>query len=138
MAEGGLELVTTISFDSCPDLDLLVVPGGPGQQSLMRHVPLMEFLRARASSTRFIAGVASGALLLGQAGLLKGRRATTLPALARGLGAFGATAVDDPFILDGGIATCAGSGAAVEMSVALVAALAGPEAALAVRELITD
>ena len=136
MADGGLELVTSRSFENSPDFDVLVVPGGPGQQSLMRHVPLMEFLRSRASSDRLTAGIGSGVLLLGQAGLLKGRRVSALPGAERSLAAFGASVSGEEHVIDANLATCAGAHAAIELSLVLVGRLAGDQAAAAVREAI--
>src|SRR5437764_386150 len=72
----GMEIVPTITLADCPQLDLVMVPGGAGQQDLMEDAVVLEFLRKQAAGAKYVTSVCTGSLVLGAAGLLKGRRAT--------------------------------------------------------------
>src|SRR3978361_1792239 len=72
----GMEIVPTITFADCPQLDLVMVPGGPGQQDLMEDNVVLEFLNKQAAGPKSVPAVCPGSLVLGAAGLLKGKRAT--------------------------------------------------------------
>jgi transcriptional regulator GlxA family with amidase domain len=74
---GGMKVVPDHSFASCPGLDILVVPGGWGTRRELHNPALLEWLRLRAREVETLTSVCTGALLLGAAGLLNGRRATT-------------------------------------------------------------
>ena len=77
MAQGGLRLVPTTTLDACPQLDLVCVPGGPGMNALLTDGEVLGFLRRQATGARYVTAVCTGALVLGAAGLLEGKRATT-------------------------------------------------------------
>ena len=77
IAQGGMSLVPTVTLEGCPQLDLICVPGGPGMNPLLGDEPVLEFLRRQAPGARYVAAVCTGALVLGAAGLLRGRRAAT-------------------------------------------------------------
>lgn len=78
LAIGGLRLTLDVTFDSCPDLDLLMVPGGWGTRKEVKNNTLLKWIAARAASkTKLTASVCTGSSLLGKAGLLDGREATT-------------------------------------------------------------
>ena len=76
---GGLRVRPDHDLDGCPPLDALIVPGGPGadERTRLQDEHILPFLRRRAESTETLASVCTGAFLLGRAGLLDGRRATT-------------------------------------------------------------
>src|SRR5262245_61807014 len=76
-ATGGLTVLPHHDFTSCPELDLLVVPGGWGTRQEVGNAELIEWLRARAARAKLVTSVCTGSFLLGKAGLLDGRRATT-------------------------------------------------------------
>src|SRR5689334_10102680 len=73
----GLELGPTMTFGECPALDVVCVPGGGGVNALLEDEDVLEFLRRQAKQARYVTSVCTGSLVLGAAGLLKGRRATT-------------------------------------------------------------
>jgi transcriptional regulator GlxA family with amidase domain len=77
LAIGGLRLTPDVTLDNCPELDLLMVPGGWGTRKEIRNVNLLNWIAKTATSTRLTASVCTGAGLLGRAGLLDGREATT-------------------------------------------------------------
>ena len=76
-AFNGLRILPDISVNDCPDLDVLVVPGGKGRLTAMKNANLRQFIRRQATQARFIASVCTGAFLLAEAGLLTGCKATT-------------------------------------------------------------
>lgn len=122
-SDSGLELTATQAFATAPKLDVLVVPGGPGQLPLMRHAPLLDFLRSRAAEVTWLCGVCTGSLLLGQAGLLDGRRATTHWLARDALRTLGAEVVEERYVFDGNVVTSAGVSAGIDMALAVTARL---------------
>ena len=74
---GGMKVIPDVSFEDCPGLDILVVPGGWGTRKEMSNQIMLSFVRSRASRVQTLASVCTGALILGNAGLLDGLRATT-------------------------------------------------------------
>ena len=73
----GARLVPDVVFEECPPLDLLFVPGGPGQYDMMLDDRYIAFLRRQGQSAKYVSSVCTGALLLAVAGLLDGYKATT-------------------------------------------------------------
>src|SRR6202451_418310 len=73
----GLILLPTVTCADCPPLDVVVVPGGPGQHDLTNDEVVLEFLRRQAAQAKYVTSICTGALALGAAGLLSGYRATT-------------------------------------------------------------
>jgi transcriptional regulator GlxA family with amidase domain len=76
-AVGGLRFTPDVTIDTCPDLDLLIVPGGMGTRREVKNQTLVRWIRNRSKSTRLIASVCTGACLIGKSGLLDYREATT-------------------------------------------------------------
>ena len=72
-----LLLQPTTTFAKCARLDVVCIPGGGGINPLLEDEAVLNFIREQASRARYVTSVCSGALLLGAAGLLRGRRATT-------------------------------------------------------------
>jgi cyclohexyl-isocyanide hydratase len=118
-ADGGIEIGASTSFADAPPLDLLVVPGGPGQLSLMKHSLLLDFIRECAESSSWVCSICTGALLLAQAGVLRGRRATTHWLARDALRAFGVEVVDDRYVFDGKFGTAAGVSAGIDLALEL-------------------
>src|SRR5712691_1418865 len=71
----GMMIVPTVTYADCPMLDVVMVPGGPGQQDLMEDVVSLGFLQKQAREAKYVTSVCTGSLVLGAAGLLKGKRA---------------------------------------------------------------
>ena len=74
---GGMRVLAGYTFDDCPKLDILVIPGGWGTRREMKNAAMLNWLRGRASEVETLTSVCTGSMLLGFAGLLEGRRATT-------------------------------------------------------------
>ena len=121
----GLTILPTTTFADCPRLDVVMVPGGPGQQDMMDNRVALDFLRRQAASVKYITSVCTGSLVLGAAGLLKGRRATCHWAAIEHLEALGAIAVHERVVVDGNIVTGAGVASGIDFALALAAILEG-------------
>ncbi len=129
----GLALTPTTTFADCPQLDVICGPGGVGVNALMREEATLSFLRAQAKGARFVTSVCTGALVLGAAGLLRGKRATTHWASHDLLAAFGALPVKARVVRDGALLTGGGVTAGIDFALTLVAELAGPDVAQAIQ-----
>ncbi|WP_438010195.1 DJ-1/PfpI family protein [Sorangium sp. So ce321] len=129
----GLTMTPTVSFAGCPQLDVLCVPGGPGQIDLMEDDETLDFLRRQAAGARWVSSVCTGSLLLGAAGLLEGYRATCHWASRDQLALLGATPVAERVVIDRDRATGGGVSAGIDLALRLVAELAGREQAEAIQ-----
>lgn len=121
-----LSLTPTATFDDCPPVDVLCIPGGGGVNALLEDGAVLEFVSERAAQARYITSVCSGALVLGAAGLLKGKRATTHWYAHDFLVEFGAIPVDARIVEDGKLITAGGVTAGIDFGLALVARLLSP------------
>jgi transcriptional regulator GlxA family with amidase domain len=131
--DGSLGLVADNSLDEVTAPDLVLVPGGAGSRALMHDEELLEWLREADRATKWTTSVCTGSLLLGAAGLLRGRRATSNWLLLDVLREFGAEPVGGRFVEDGKVLTAAGVTAGIDMALHLVAQEAGPEVAQAIQ-----
>jgi cyclohexyl-isocyanide hydratase len=125
----GLRLVPDVVLAEAPQLDLLHVPGGFGQEALMEDGDLLDWLRRQAEGARYVFSVCTGALICGAAGLLKGRRATTHWSALHLLPYFGAIPVDERVVVDGKLVCAGGVTAGIDGALRVAAALCGDEAA---------
>lgn len=126
---GDMRLQPTTTYASCPQLDLVCVPGGLGVNALLSDDETLAFLRRQAKAARYVTSVCTGALVLGAAGLLKGKRATTHWMSHEMLSAFGATPVAARLVADGNVVTCGGITAGIDFALALAAKIFGEEVA---------
>lgn len=125
----GLRIVPDAALADAPQLDVLHVPGGPGQEALMDDEAVLDWIRAQAAGASRVFSVCTGALLCGAAGLLKGRRATTHWASFHLLPFFGAIPVDERVVADGAFLFAAGITAGLDGALRLAADLRGDDAA---------
>jgi transcriptional regulator GlxA family with amidase domain len=128
-ADHGMEINATVSFSDAPQLDVLVVPGGPGQLSLMKHSLLLDYIRSCGESATWVVSICTGAMLLAQAGLLRGRRATTHWLARDSLRTFGVEVSDERYVFDGKFATAAGVSAGIDLALELARRIAGQQIA---------
>jgi cyclohexyl-isocyanide hydratase len=129
----GLHLIPTSTFEDASPINLLCVPGGPGQVELMADDEVLNFLRQAAKVSRYITSVCTGSLLLGAAGLLEGYRATTHWMAMDDLSALGAIAVRERVVCDRNRITGAGVTAGIDFALTIVAQLWGEPIARAVQ-----
>jgi transcriptional regulator GlxA family with amidase domain len=130
-ATGGLVVVPRHGFADAPPIDLLVVPGGFGTRVLLQDAETLEWIRNTAMAARQVTSVCTGSLLLGTAGLLEGRRATTHWAsldLLDSLGV-GVTVERTLRVVDDGVITSAGVASGIDMAFYVVERLFGREVA---------
>jgi cyclohexyl-isocyanide hydratase len=122
-SDTGITIVPTMTLEQVPQtVDILFVPGGSqGTLNAMKDTALVAWLADRGSRARLLASVCTGSLLLGMAGLLRGRRATSHWATHALLPEFGATAVDERVVWDGRLVTGAGVSAGLDLGLAIVA-----------------
>ncbi|MGD9885426.1 DJ-1/PfpI family protein [Reyranella sp.] len=122
----GLGLVPTHTFTSSPALDLVCVPGGnQGVVDAIDDRETIEFVRRQAATARYVTSVCTGAFILGVAGVLKGRRATTHWAFADLLPLVGATHEKARVVKDGNVITAGGVTSGIDFGLSVVAELAG-------------
>ncbi|MGV9323238.1 DJ-1/PfpI family protein [Streptomyces sp. NPDC003660] len=130
---GKLALVAERSLAEVTSPDVVVVPGGPGQSALMEHGPLLDWLRQVDATSTWTTSVCTGSLLLGAAGLLEGRRATSHWLAVEALSRLGAEPVRERVVIDGKYMTAAGVSAGIDMGLTLLGKLAGDETAQGVQ-----
>ncbi len=123
----GMQIVPTVTYATCPPLDVVMVPGGPGQQDLMEDEAALGFLRKAAGAAKFVTSVCTGSLVLAAAGLLKGKRATCHWAAIDNLALLGAIPVREKVVVDGNIVTGAGVTSGIDFALTLAAILSGRE-----------
>ena len=125
----GMEIVPTVTLADCPQFDLVMVPGGAGQQDLMEDAVVLEFLRKQAAGAKYVTSVCTGSLVLGAAGLLKGKRATCHWTAIEHLRPLGAIPVSQRVVIDGNIITGAGVASGIDFALAVAAVLEGEDVA---------
>lgn len=128
-SDTGLTILPTTTLAEAPPLDLILVPGGGGINALLTDSEILDFLKERAASTRHLAGICTGSLVLGAAGLLEGKRAGTHWASRDFLAAFGATLVAERVVVDGSLFTGGGVTAGIDVALRIVGDLFGEDAA---------
>ncbi len=128
-SDTGLRLLPTTRMTDCPDLDVVCVPGGPGQIDLMQDEEVLGFLRRQGAKAKYVTSVCTGSLLLGAAGLLKGYRASTYWACTDMLAGYGAIYEKGRVIKDRNRITGGGVTAGIDFALTVVAELAGERAA---------
>ena len=128
-SEHGLTIAPTTDFDSAPPLDILFVPGGPGQQLVMEDERFVSFLRKHGREARYVTAVCTGSLLLGAAGLLQGYRATTHWMFLELLRPLGAEPASERVVVDRNRITGGGVTAGIDFGLVVAAELFGEETA---------
>ncbi|WP_353472411.1 DJ-1/PfpI family protein [Salipiger sp. H15] len=128
-SDRGFAMLPTCRFDDCPPLDLVCVPGGPGQIALMSDDETLGFLRRIAPGCRLVTSVCTGSLVLAAAGLLEGCRATSHWSSIDQLALFGVTPVAERVVRDGNRITGAGVTSGIDFALAVAAEMLGAEAA---------
>lgn len=129
----GLRLTPDATLAAAPKLDVLHVPGGFGQEALMENEEILTWITQQAAGARSVFSVCTGALLLGAAGLLRGRRATTHWASFHLLPLLGAIPVNERVVVDGTWIFAAGVTAGIDGALRLAAELRGDDAARAIQ-----
>jgi transcriptional regulator GlxA family with amidase domain len=128
----GPRALADYTLADCPPIDVILVPGGIGTRREVNNAAVMEWLRRRAAEAEIVASVCTGAALLARAGLLDGRRATSNKLSFRWVTEQGPDVEwvrQARWVEDGKFATSSGVSAGIDMTLALIARLAGAEVA---------
>ncbi len=132
-AGGGMKLVPDVTYDTCPDLDLICVPGGAGMNALLTDEETLAFIRKQADKAQYVTSVCTGSLVLGAAGLLKGKRATSHWLSRDMLTEFGAIPEPARVVIDGKFITGGGVTAGIDFALTVAAELLGEDKAKAIQ-----
>ncbi|MET7751455.1 DJ-1/PfpI family protein [Micromonospora sp. NPDC005367] len=130
---GSLALTATATYADVPRPDVVLVPGGPGTLSAMADAALLDWIRQAHEHSTWTTSVCSGSFLLGAAGLLQGRRATTHWGWLSRLATVGAEPVSERVVTDGKIVTAAGVASGIDMALTLLALMRDDVTAQAVQ-----
>lgn len=129
----GPFILADTGFETCPPLDMLCVPGGFGIDQAMQDAETITFVKRQAKSARYVTSVCTGAFILGAAGLLKGKRATTHWAWHDHLARVGAEPVRARVVRDGNLFTGGGVTAGIDFALTITSEIAGESVARAIQ-----
>jgi len=133
VAGGGMRILPDVTYEACPELDLICVPGGGGMNPLLNDPETLDFIREKAASARFITSVCTGSLVLAAAGLLKGKRAAC-HWMSRGmLSEFGAIPDSSRVVIDGKFISGGGVTAGIDFALTVVAEVFGEDVAKSIQ-----
>jgi transcriptional regulator GlxA family with amidase domain len=130
---GFLGLMADRGIAEVPAADVLVVPGGPGDELVMRREPVLAWIRTIHAHSTWTTSVCTGALILGAAGVLRGLPATTHWFVRERLREFGAEPTAERVVEAGKVITAAGVSAGIDMALVLASRIAGDEFAQGVQ-----
>jgi cyclohexyl-isocyanide hydratase len=128
-AEGGFSVKADYSFEDCPDMDILFVPGGKGITPLLTDSSYLEFLKKQGRNAKYITSVCTGSLLLAAAGLLQGYKATTHWRSLELLRMFGVEVMSERVVTDRNRVTGGGITAGIDFGLVLTALIGGDDLA---------
>jgi putative intracellular protease/amidase len=130
---GRLALVADATIDELPDPDVLLVPGGEGNRPLLRDERVLDWVRRADATSTWTTSVCTGSLVLGAAGVLDGKRATSHWAFCERLRDFGATPTPERVVEDGKVITGAGVSAGIDLGLIVAARIGGEDLAKAIQ-----
>jgi putative intracellular protease/amidase len=130
---GALAITADAALRDVSSADVVVIPGGPGQADFMQDAELLSWLRAIDRTTQWTTSVCTGSLLLGAAGLLEGKEATSHWTALEHLPRFGASPTLLRVVEQGKVITAAGVSAGIDMGLRLAAKIAGDDVAKAIQ-----
>ena len=124
-AFNGMKIIPDTTIGICPALDVLVVPGGTGRLAAMKNTVIQEFIRKQMTTAKYITSVCTGAFLLAEAGLLKGKKATTYHTAFDELESYSVQVLSEKIVHDGKIITAGGVSSGLELGFYLLKQLFG-------------
>jgi transcriptional regulator GlxA family with amidase domain len=131
--DSGMQITAERALSDIDDADLIVVPGTSRPDAPLADKKLLAWLANADKRTQWTCSVCTGSLVLGAAGLLKGRRATTHWMVLDALREFGAEPTRERVVIDGKLATGAGVSAGIDMALTVVARICGDDVAQAIQ-----
>ena len=129
MTTNQISISPTCQITTADQCDVLCIPGGNGVNELINNRFVLDFINLQAQKAKYVTSVCTGALVLGAAGLLKGRKATTHWTALDFLPMFGATPCKDRVVIDGNIITAGGITAGLDFGLFLISELLGKQKA---------
>lgn len=132
-SSGGMRLLPDVTYETCPPLDLVCVPGGGGMNALLNDEETLAFLRKHDANARYVTSVCTGSLVLGAAGLLKGKRAACHWMSRDMLEHFGATPDPARVVIDGKYISGGGVTAGIDFALTVAGELLGADAAKSIQ-----
>ncbi|MEG4108351.1 DJ-1/PfpI family protein [Microcoleus sp. S13_C5] len=133
----GMTILPTATFNGCPSLDVLCVPGGAiGQVEMMQDAEVLEFLRQQGKTAKYITSVCTGSLILAAAGLLQGYRAACHWAFRDQLAMLGVEVGTQRVVVDRNRITGGGVTAGIDFGLVVVGKLCGEETAKMIQLLL--
>jgi len=119
-AYNGMRVIPDMTMANCPQLDILVVPGGKGRYTAMKNTAIQEFIQRQAQKAKYITSVCTGAFLLAEAGLLKNKKATTYHTAFAELAAYSVEVLSQKVVREDNIITAAGVSSGIELGLYLL------------------
>lgn len=129
-ASRGMNLVPDMTLDAAlkTDYDMVVLPGGmPGASNLKADARIVNLLKKMAEAGKHTAAICAAPIVLAEAGLLKGKRATSYPGFLDGMNLPDVQFIQESVVVDGKVVTSRGPGTAMDFALTLIALLAGEE-----------
>ena len=128
-SDRGMRILPTHTFENCPELDVICIPGGPGQIKLMSDDETLTFIRHKSENARLVTSVCTCSLVLGAAGLLQGYKATSHWASLDQLELLGAEPVNERVVRDRNRITGAGVTSGIDFALNVIADIYGNDIA---------
>ncbi|NCD08743.1 MAG: DJ-1/PfpI family protein [Negativicutes bacterium] len=119
-AFNGMKVIPDVTMANCPQLDILVVPGGKGRYAAMKNTAIQEFIQRQAQKAKYVTSVCTGAFLLAEAGLLKRKKATTYHTAFAELAAYSVQVLQQKVVHEDNIVTAAGVSSGIELGLYLL------------------
>ncbi len=132
-ASGGMRMLPDVTYENCPPLDLICVPGGAGMNALLNDAETLAFIRKQAETAKYVTSVCTGSLVLAAAGLLKGKRAACHWMSRDMLKEFGAIPDPSRVVIDGKFISGGGVTAGIDFGLAVAAEIFGEDQAKAIQ-----
>ena len=133
VAGGGMRILPDVTYETCPQLDLICVPGGGGMNPLLNDPETLDFIRDKAATARFVTSVCTGSLVLAAAGLLKGKRAACHWMSRDMLIEFGAIPDKSRVVIDGKFISGGGVTAGIDFGLTVAAKIFGDDIAKSIQ-----
>ena len=119
-AFNGMKIIPDVTMATCPQLDILVAPGGKGRYAAMKNTAIKEYIQQQAHKANYITSVCTGAYLLAEAGLLKNKKATTYHTAFAELAAYSVEVLPQKVVRENNIITAAGVSSGIELGLYLL------------------
>lgn len=124
-ARNGLRFFADYTIDNCPQLDVLVIPGGQGRKSAMKNERILSFIKNRYIQLKYLCSVCTGAFIIASAGLLKGKSATTYHTAFDEFSQMGVIVEKSKVVKDDKIITGAGVSSGIDLGLYVIKELFG-------------